>query len=278
MTDPAPSEAAGEERRFRLRAHADLGVEVLHAFLKNHEFDPHFHDSYLVGFTCGGVERFVQAGRPEVSLPGQVRIIEPGVVHTGAPGDDQPWRYMALYVGPAAFADLKPEAGGGPVFDRAVLDDPELFRMGVDLISALAEVEDPVEREERMAVLLMRLMRHRHGADQGEVRAEPEKVRLARQYIRARIATVVRLDELAAAVGVSKFHLLRTFKAATGLTPWRYQVQLRLASARDLLRDGVPASQVAVVCGFFDQSHFTRLFRASFGITPAAFQAAYRRT
>ena len=82
---------------------------------------------------------------------------------------------------------------------------------------------------------------------------------------------------LAAAVGFSKFHLLRTFKAATGLTPWRYQVQLRLASARALLRDGVPASQVAVICGFFDQSHFTRLFRASFGITPAAFQSAYKR-
>ena len=54
-------------------------------------------------------------------------------------------------------------------------------------------------------------------------------------------------------------------------------MQLRLASARALLRDGVPASQVAVICGFFDQSHFTRLFRASFGITPAAFQAAYKR-
>ena len=278
MTDPVPSRDNAEGRRFRLHAHADLGIEVLQASLKDHEFDPHFHDSYLIGFTCGGVERFDQAGRPDISLPGQVRIIEPGVVHTGAPGDEQPWRYMALYLKPSAFADLQPEVEDGPVFDRAVLDDPELFRMGLDLSAALAEVQDPVEREERLAVLLMRLMRYRHGADRGEVRSEPEKVRLARQYIRARIATVVRLDELAGAVGFSKFHLLRTFKAATGLTPWRYQVQLRLASARSLLRDGVPASQVAVVCGFFDQSHFTRLFRASFGITPAAFQAAYRRT
>jgi AraC family chemosensory pili system transcriptional regulator ChpD len=88
--------------------------------------------------------------------------------------------------------------------------------------------------------------------------------------------TTVRLDEVAEAVGLSKFHLLRTFKAATGLTPWRYQVQLRLATARDLLRAGTPASQVAVICGFFDQSHFTRLFRASYGITPAAFAAAQR--
>ncbi|HEX8553698.1 MAG TPA: AraC family transcriptional regulator, partial [Sphingomonas sp.] len=276
MTDPAPFHDHADPRRFRLQAHADLGVEVLHASLTDHEFDPHFHDSYLVGFTCAGVERFEQAGRPYVSLPGQVRIIDPGVVHTGAPGDDRTWRYMALYVAPTAFTDLHPEADAGPVFDRAVIEDAELFRTGLGLIASLAEVVDPVEREERLAVLLMRLMRHQHGADHSALRAEPEKVRLARQYIRARIATVVRLDELAAAVGFSKFHLLRTFKAATGLTPWRYQVQLRLASARDLLRDGVPASQVAVICGFFDQSHFTRLYRASFGITPAAFQAAYR--
>jgi AraC-like DNA-binding protein len=172
---------------------------------------------------------------------------------------------------------LRPEAPAAPVFDKAVVEDPELFRIGLDLAEALDHTLDPAEREERLALLLMRLSRHQVGGEPGEVAPEREKIRLARQYIRARMATVVRLDELAAAVGFSKFHLLRTFKAATGLTPWRYQVQLRLASAREMLRDGVPASQVAVVCGFFDQSHFTRLFRASFGITPAAFQAAYRR-
>lgn len=277
MTDPTGPEQDVAAPRFRLKAHADVGVEVLHASLRDHHFDPHFHETYLVGFTCGGVERFSQSGRPEVSLPGQVRVAEPGAVHTGEPGDDQPWRYVALYFGAEAFADLRPEAPAAPVFEKAVLDDPQLFRIGLDLADALAHALDPAEREERLALLLMRLSRHQVGADAGEVRPEPEKIRLARQYIRARMATVVRLEELAAAVGFSKFHLLRTFKAATGLTPWRYQVQLRLASARALLRDGVPASQVAVICGFFDQSHFTRLFRASFGITPAAFQSAYKR-
>jgi AraC-like DNA-binding protein len=276
MTDPATINGPDDKRRFRLQAHTDLKVEVLQGSLSDHEFDPHFHDSYLFGFTCGGVERFVQAGKPEVSLPGQVRMIAPGVVHTGGPGDEQTWRYMALYVDPSAFADLRPEASAGPVLERAVVEDPELFRMGIDLITALRHVEDTAEREERLAMLLMRVIGHQHGPEQDDLRAEPEKVRLAREYIRARMANVVRLDELAAAVGFSKFHLLRTFKAATGLTPWRYQVQLRLAAARDMLRDGMPASQVAVVCGFFDQSHFTRLFRASFGITPAAFQVAYR--
>lgn len=282
MTDPVhdedghPNPPGRETPRFSLRAHVDVGVEVLHASLHDHEFDPHFHETYLIGFTRGGVERFKQAGRPGVSLPGQVRLAEPGVVHTGAPGDDQPWRYMALYLRPDAFLDLRPEAPAGPVFDKAVVEDPQLFRLGLDLAESLDFALDPAEREERMAVLLMRLSRHQVGAEPGEVRPEPEKIRLARQYIRARMATVVRLDELADAVGFSKFHLLRTFKAATGLTPWRYQVQLRLATARGLLRDGVPASQVAVICGFFDQSHFTRLFRASFGITPAAFQTAYR--
>lgn len=276
MTAPDLSDQPPEEGPpFRLRAHADVGVEVLHATLRTQSFDPHFHDSYLVGLTVGGAETFTQDGRPGVSLPGQVRVAEPGVVHTGAPGDGTAWRYVALYIDPAAFTGLLGDAVTPFALHRAVLTDPDLFEAGVALVEALTNSSDPVEREERLAMLLLRLASHHRDVDRIASRSEPAKITLAREYIRHRMATVVRLDELAAAVGFSKFHLLRTFKAATGLTPWRYQVQLRLSVARDLLRGGTPASQVAVICGFFDQSHFTRLFRASFGITPAAFAAAF---
>lgn len=110
------------------------------------------------------------------------------------------------------------------------------------------------------------------------MRIDSDKINLARRYISERMEAQVRLDDVAAVVGLSKFHLLRSFKAATGLTPWRYQVQLRLSVARDMLRHGMAAAQVAHSCGFFDQSHFTRLFRASYGMTPAAFGRAYRNT
>lgn len=77
--------------------------------------------------------------------------------------------------------------------------------------------------------------------------------------------------------GLSKFHLLRVFKAQTGLTPWQFQTQMRIDLARRLLTAGEPAGQVAVACGFVDQSHMTRRFRQLVGLTPAAYAADTRQ-
>lgn len=257
---------------FRLRSFASRGVDLLTGTVSKGAFDPHFHETYLIGFTLAGSEEFTQEGKSGSSKAGQVRIVPPGAVHTGMPGGDQPWRYLALYIDPTLIGQAEDELAR-PIFGAAAISDPALFDAGIAYAWALMAADEGA-RDSAEATLLLRLMEHRTA--EPTVRKEPRKIALARDYIRHRMAATVRLDEIAAAVGLSKFHLLRTFKDATGLTPWRYQVQLRLATARELLREGTPASQVAVVCGFFDQSHFTRLFRASYGITPAAFAAAHR--
>lgn len=76
------------------------------------------------------------------------------------------------------------------------------------------------------------------------------------------------LEEMAALVGVSRFHLLRAFQKETGLSPRQWAMQLRTCRARGLLRAGVPATEVAHALGFADQSHLNRHFRAAYGITP----------
>ena len=57
-----------------------------------------------------------------------------------------------------------------------------------------------------------------------------------------------------------------------------YHTQVRLARARRLLAEGRPASWVAYECGFADQSHLTRRFKESYGMTPGAFRAKHRAT
>jgi AraC family transcriptional regulator len=59
------------------------------------------------------------------------------------------------------------------------------------------------------------------------------------------------------------------FKASTGITPHRYQLNTRIEKAQDLLlTKGESPSMVAVATGFVDQSHFTRTFRRVTGTTP----------
>ena len=81
----------------------------------------------------------------------------------------------------------------------------------------------------------------------------------------------VDLETLAREAGLSRFHLLRSFKERYGLPPHAYQVAVRIAKAQRMLRERVPPVDVAAACGFTDQSHFTRHFKQALGVTPGRF-------
>lgn len=76
------------------------------------------------------------------------------------------------------------------------------------------------------------------------------------------------LDALSAEVGMSKYHLLRSFRDAYGASPSVYARLLRAAHARRLLERGEAISAAADRAGFADQSHLTRVFRDVYLETP----------
>ena len=100
---------------------------------------------------------------------------------------------------------------------------------------------------------------------------EHAAVRRARTYLVEHWDQPVSLAVLSSAAGLSRFELVRQFRAQTGLTPHAFQTNVRINRARELLRTGDPIAQVAAACGFADQPHLTRTFRRAVGITPGRF-------
>jgi AraC family transcriptional regulator len=80
------------------------------------------------------------------------------------------------------------------------------------------------------------------------------------------------LESLAKESGYSRAHFLRMFQAATGLTPHRYVVNLRIRRAQERLRQKDRIIDVAASCGFSSQAHMTTLFRQCLAMTPAEFR------
>lgn len=108
--------------------------------------------------------------------------------------------------------------------------------------------------------------------------APPRVAPLAAQAmaaIRKNYASLYGVDELAAALGVSKGHLVRSFKAAAGVTPGRYLTSVRVEAAKQLLRStDAPLDLVASLAGFSCANYLCRVFKAETGCTPAAWRAA----
>jgi AraC family transcriptional regulator len=123
-----------------------------------------------------------------------------------------------------------------------------------------------------LAHLLVRHLLRRYGTapapkPAGELR--PGTVDAVAEYTRAHLGDVITLDALAAAVNLSPYHFARAFRATTGMTPHVFVTEHRLMVARDrLLRGHASVPGIAFSVGFSNISHFRRLFRRRYGLTP----------
>lgn len=99
------------------------------------------------------------------------------------------------------------------------------------------------------------------------------RIEPALRHIHARFREPLATADLAALVHLSERQFVRLFRHLLGVPPMRYVVSQRLLEAcRELVATDHPAGTIALDCGFYDQSAFTRAFRARFGLTPAAYR------
>jgi AraC family transcriptional regulator len=101
--------------------------------------------------------------------------------------------------------------------------------------------------------------------------------RAVRDYVRNHLRETISLNDLAAEVGMSRFHFARRFRCATGVTAHEFVLQARVERARIMLkRTSTPLPEIARQCGFADQSHLTREFKKRVGTTPGAYRSQAR--
>jgi len=122
----------------------------------------------------------------------------------------------------------------------------------------------------RFAGAPTRTPRSPRNADRGVARA----VRLIERDVSQRLE----LDELSREASLSRFHFVRAFALATGLTPHRYVLRARLRRAAvRLATNDARVVDVAIASGFRDVSNFNHAFRAEFGTTPRAHRRSAER-
>lgn len=99
----------------------------------------------------------------------------------------------------------------------------------------------------------------------------------AARFIEASSAEAIDLEQVAARVGLSPFHFLRTFASVLGVTPHQYLIRMRVREAARLLAgDDRPITAVALEVGFADLSNFVRTFHRVAGVSPRRFRKAAR--
>jgi AraC family transcriptional regulator len=100
-----------------------------------------------------------------------------------------------------------------------------------------------------------------------------KRLSLAREWIHANYATALPLESMAEKAQLNHQHFLRMFRDCFGSTPHQYLIEVRLAAARELLKDTTePINTVCRMTGFESAPSFTNLFRRRFGASPTGFR------
>jgi AraC-like DNA-binding protein len=248
------------------------GVELLRAWFGGRAYARHRHDTYAIGVTDAGVQVFDYRGRVERSTPGEVVVLHPDEAHDGRAGGGDGFGYRIVYVEPARIAAavraIRGHAAPLPFVREPVSRSSTLARA---VTAAFRVAPEPLALD----ALVLRLAEGLVEGDPdsqpvGTPRLDQAALDRARAFLDGRRA-IVRSTELESVTGLSRYELARQFRVGYGTSPYRYSLMRRLDFARGRLRGGTPLADLALAAGFADQAHFTRMFKAAYGLTPARY-------
>jgi AraC-like DNA-binding protein len=257
------------------------GLEVMSARWVEHSFAPHMHDFYAVSLNYRGRGAFDCRHQVHDAAPGTCNLIAPGELHTGRATSGNGWTYRNLHIeAPLMTRLLHSIEWPGPFdvrFESSLVSDAVLSTRLARVFASLTESSSLLENESLLLSVLARLTTNHiaHGRPLRAAGREHAAITRAIEWLEANSEQNVSIRSLADVTGLSPYYLVRAFHRQVGVPPHRYQTIVRVNRARKLLTTGLALSDVAYRTGFCDQSHLTRCFKRTLGVTPGSYSASH---
>lgn len=266
----------------RLWHNIQMDVGLLQASYVQHAYPRHSHDYYVICVIERGRQTFAHSHTNYVTPPGGLILINPGMMHTGQAADAHGFQMRSIYPTTAhmqkAIYELTGKHSAIPAFAQVRVDHKPTRDCVVALHRALAEGAEALECESLFTWTLARLVQEYGDTQPQEQRLGKERhaVQRAQNYIDERFAEGISLTELAEHVALSRYYLLRVFRAQVGMPPYAYLESVRIRQAQRLIEQGRGLAEVAAEVGFSSQSHMTNRFKQIIGATPGQYAQVWK--
>lgn len=245
----------------------EIGVELYNFQKLTRPFPAHFHNAFLIGCMKKGKRVFKTPEKEYLLEAGDIIFLPPFKTHACPAATSQPINWLCAHLEMSKFPQLR-----GLTEFKAAKESPLAKCVANLLGEAVNARKSAIENWQE---LLNRVAQ--------EIRSHyQQKSYFASQHANAPAFAPqekkTTLEIMATSQGLNKFQFLRSFRALHGITPCRYLNNLRLLKAKSLLRQGDDLAACAAACGFYDQSHFSRLFKNNLGITPGIYRTHIKQS
>ncbi|WP_427180404.1 AraC family ligand binding domain-containing protein [Paenibacillus sp. TC-CSREp1] len=248
-------------------------VLALSASFTDFTYKKHCHEEYAVGVTLRGIQQYNLDGHYQASHPNGVMLFNREQLHDGSSYDKEGIDYVMLYLKPELVEEImgKKELR----FSTPIVYDPKLARSILMLNDAVQHRQDEAECSTRLYDLVQMLAREEQPAKLWE--PQDSLVRKAKEIMFCSTANVLKLDDLSAEFGLSKFQFIREFKACAGISPYQFFLNCKVEHARQALEKQKDLYAAVADCGFVDLTHLNRHFKRVFGVTAYEYMLQLQR-
>ena len=249
------------------------GLRLIHGFNVTYDYPRHIHEEHCIAMVLQGTESYIFRGRSYVAGQGDLMLLNADEAHSSKSVRTE---YRVVQIHPDMLMRIGREVGTKTevyCFSNPVLRDLLTFRSLLNLHIELELNASSLELESRLVSTVgsLLLRQNKNHSSYRPLGKEFSRVRRVQDYLRYHSSENISLAQLTSIAQLSPYYLIRVFARQVGVPPHEYQTQLRIARAKRLIETGHAISHVALVTGFFDQSHLTRNFKRIVGVPPGTY-------
>ncbi|QZY53821.1 AraC family transcriptional regulator [Crassaminicella profunda] len=234
-------------------------------------FPLHIHKRICIGTIRKGRGILFHKGEEHILEKGSVYFINSQEVHLIRALDENGFNHLVFSFREDVFESMFKRKIN---FKYSSVLDQEVSNELIKLYKVIEELDALLKKEYDLVMVLSKII-SLYGENMKELDRDKGKIHIDMKkicrYIEENYIENFTLGELANISKISKFHFSRMFKKEIGISPYNYQIQIRIKNAQKLLLKRKNIASVAYESGFVDQSHFTKFFKKIVGITPAQY-------
>ncbi len=235
----------------------------------------HFHNFHKITLIKEGEGSYMVDGKNYDVRPGDIIMVGMNIPHQPYFAPERLYDRYTVYISPGMVRDIDIfSLVKGGVLRFSPEDTDRLLKMAKKIEDETRSAEYASKLASRLGTLNLLIeigrCREKRGSKVRQKKDPDDKMLRILRYINDRISDPPTIDELSEQFFISKYHMMRLFKAEYGCSIHEYISERRLLTAREMLEEGKSPARVCYDCGYGSYSAFARAYKGRFKSPPAS--------
>lgn len=246
-------------------------------------YSKHSHETFVIGIIgSGGIEVEFHTCQKQYLYPSQIVIFNPNHVHSTQSKIENSKNYYTLHVNTQWCKDIQSKLFGEfhKFIDikQNILKEDKLYEKLIKIFQNIV-LDEPSFKSDELENIIEYILEKYHSFEKNqELEQNNSLLEKVEKYILNNAHNQISLEDIALEVGYNEAYITRVFKKKFGLTPHAFLINKRVESAkRKMLKSSdINLAQLSHEVGFYDQSHFAKVFKRVFAMSPNSYKNGKR--